>query len=158
MVQPCLDPSLPINNHVTSNCTAREARGSRSTLHPPFPPFTLWIIPVLVTGLSRALVCEYFKGTSGCYWILNEQRAQEVISRKNQGTWNHYKTHTVNTPLLYSLWWSGTSKKSGLIQEMKRGISPSSRPSPPPPPRWRMFLAYKLVPDRSREYEYNLDY
>ena len=26
----------------------------------------------------------------------------------------------------------------------------------PPPPR-RMFLDYKLVPDRSQEYEYNLD-
>ena len=30
--------------------------------------------------------------------------------------------------------------------------------SPPPTPRWRMFLDYKLVPDRSLEYEYNLDY
>ena len=28
--------------------------------------------------------------------------------------------------------------------------------TPPPPPR-RMFLDYKLVPDRSQEYEYNLD-
>ena len=41
MVQPCLDRSPPINNHVTYNCAAREARGSRSTLHPPFLPFTL---------------------------------------------------------------------------------------------------------------------
>ena len=61
-----LDPSLPINNHVTYNCAAREARGSRSTLYPPFLPLTLWIIPVLLTGLSRAFVCEYFKGTSVC--------------------------------------------------------------------------------------------
>ena len=27
-----------------------------------------------------------------------------------------------------------------------------------PPPSWRMFLDYKLVPDRSLEYEYSLDY
>ena len=32
-------------------------------------------------------------------------------------------------------------------------------PNPPPPTsRRRMFLDYKLVPDRSLEYEYNLDY
>ena len=41
MVQPCLNPSLPINNHVTYNCAARVARGYRSTLYPPFLPFTL---------------------------------------------------------------------------------------------------------------------
>ena len=41
IVQPFLDPSVPINNHVTYNCAVREARGSRSTLYPPFPPFNL---------------------------------------------------------------------------------------------------------------------
>ena len=66
---------------------------------------------------------------------------------ENQGTSSHYKTHTGNTPLPYSIWWSGTSKKSGLIQEMKRR----------PPPR-RMFLDCKLVPDRPREWEYNLNH
>ena len=35
---------------------------------------------------------------------------------------------------------------------------PLPNPPPPHPPRWRMFLDYKLVPDRSLEYEYNLDY
>ena len=37
---------------------------------------------VLLTGLSRVFDCEYFKGTSGCYRKLNEQRPQEAISRK----------------------------------------------------------------------------
>ena len=31
-------------------------------------------------------------------------------------------------------------------------------PTPPAPPPQRMFLDYKLAPDRSREYEYNLNY
>ena len=74
--------------------------------------------------------------------IHNTPCLPHTILRKNQGTCSHYKTHNVNTPLPYSLWWSGTSKKSGLIQEMKRTIFP---------PRRRMFLDYKLVPDRSRE-------
>ena len=45
MVQPCLNPRLPINNHVPHNCAARVARGSRSIL--PFPPSPVlrWIIP-----------------------------------------------------------------------------------------------------------------
>ena len=36
MVQPCLNPSLPLNNHVTYNCAAGVARGSRPIL--PLPP------------------------------------------------------------------------------------------------------------------------
>ena len=118
--------------------------------NPPqtYSPSVVWTRPItmLFTGLSRVFDCEYFKGTSGCCRKLNEQRPQEAILRKNQGTCSHYKTHTVNTPLPYSIWWSGISKKSGLIQELKRRIPP-----------WRMFLDYKLVPDRSWEYEYNLD-
>ena len=35
MVQPCLNPSLTINNHVPHNCAVRVARDSRSVL--PFP-------------------------------------------------------------------------------------------------------------------------
>ena len=38
-VQPCFNPSLPINNHVTYNCAARVSRDSRSIL--PFPPLTV---------------------------------------------------------------------------------------------------------------------
>ena len=38
MVQPCLNTSLPINNHVTYNCTAGVARGSRCIL--PLPLVT----------------------------------------------------------------------------------------------------------------------
>ena len=36
MVQPCLNTSLPINNHVTYSCAAGVAHGSRSIL--PSPP------------------------------------------------------------------------------------------------------------------------
>ena len=36
MVQPCLNTSLAINNHVTYNCLTRVARGSRSII--PLPP------------------------------------------------------------------------------------------------------------------------
>ena len=36
MVQPCLNLSLPINNHVTYSCAAGVAHGSRSIL--PLPP------------------------------------------------------------------------------------------------------------------------
>ena len=39
MVQPCLNPRLPINNHVTYNCAAGVACGSRSIL--PLPPLTV---------------------------------------------------------------------------------------------------------------------
>ena len=75
-------------------------------------------ITMLFTVLSRVFDREYFKGTSGCYRKLNEQRPQEAILRKKkQGTCSHHKTNTVSTPLPYSIWWSGTSKKSGLIQE-----------------------------------------
>ena len=155
MVQPCLDPSLPINDHATYNCTARQACGSRSTLYPPFLPFTLWIMTVLLTGLSRVFVSEYFKGTSGCERTLNEQRPQEVISRKNQGTCSHYKTRTVNTPLPYSIWCYGTSKKSGPGKETP---PPPSLPKKNKNKNRRMLLDYKLVPDRSQEYKYNLNY
>ena len=91
-----------------------------------YNPSLVWKqrMTVFLTGLSRVFVREYFKDTSGCWRTLNEQRPQEAILRKNQGTSSHYKTRTVNTPLPYSIWWSGTSKKSGLIQEMKRRISP----------------------------------
>ena len=43
MVQLFLNTSLPINNHVTYNCAAGVARGSRSIL--PLPPLTVlrWI-------------------------------------------------------------------------------------------------------------------
>ena len=44
MVQPCLNTSLPINNHVTYNCAARVARGSRSILPLPPSPVLRWII------------------------------------------------------------------------------------------------------------------
>ena len=36
MVQPCLNPRLPINNHVTYNCAVGVPRGSRS-IHPLLP-------------------------------------------------------------------------------------------------------------------------
>ena len=39
-------------------------------------------ITMLFTGLSRVFDCEYFKGSSGCYRKLNEQRPQEAILRK----------------------------------------------------------------------------
>ena len=39
MVQPCLHTSLPINNHLTYNCAAGVARGSRSIL--PLPPLSV---------------------------------------------------------------------------------------------------------------------
>ena len=58
---------------------------------------------VLLTRLSRVFVRECFKDTSGCLRTLNEQGPQEVIVRKNQGTCSHCKTHTVNTPLPYSI-------------------------------------------------------
>ena len=135
-VQPCLNPRLPINNHVTYNCAAGVAHGSCSMLplppspvlrriihlqnrskltdkhmdkvrrivHPKLKPFNFQllvqktyylkrriiymtrIIPaldtpshtyspflvrerpmtVLLTGLSRVFVPEFFKGASGC--------------------------------------------------------------------------------------------
>ena len=37
---------------------------------------------MLFTGLSRVFDCEYFKGSSGCYRKLNEQRPQEAILKK----------------------------------------------------------------------------
>ena len=43
-----------------------------------------------------------------------------------------------------------------LTGDKKENIHDLTPPLPPPPPR-RMFLDYKLVPDRSQEYEYNLD-
>ena len=44
MVQPRLNPRLPINNHVTYNCAAGVARGSRSMLPLPPSPVLRWII------------------------------------------------------------------------------------------------------------------
>ena len=44
MVQLFLNTSLPINNHVTYNCAAGVARGSRSILSLPPPPVLRWII------------------------------------------------------------------------------------------------------------------
>ena len=44
MVQLLLNTSLPINNHVTYNCAAGVARGSRSILSLPLPPVLRWII------------------------------------------------------------------------------------------------------------------
>ena len=135
MVQLFLNTSLSINNHVSYNCAAGIARGSRSILSLPPSPVLRWIIhlqnqskltnkhmdkvrqivhpklkpcnfqllirktyylkktyhlydanypldnpsqtenpslvrerpmTVLLTGLSRVFVCEYFKDTSGC--------------------------------------------------------------------------------------------
>ena len=136
MVQPCLNPRLPINNnHMTSICAAGVARGSRSILplppltvlrpiihlqnrskltdkqmdkvrrivHPKLKPLNFQLLiqklnylkktynlydanypldnpcqtynpslvrerpmTVLLTGLSRVFVPEFFKGTSGC--------------------------------------------------------------------------------------------
>ena len=142
MAQRCLNPRLPINNHVHWHCAARVARGSRSIVPLPVLPVLRWIvhlqnlskltdkqmdkvrwivhsklkpfhfqiktyylydanypmdnpsqtynpslvrtrpITMLFTGLSRVFDCEYFKGSSGCYRKLNEQRPQEAISRK----------------------------------------------------------------------------
>ena len=39
---------------------------------------------VLLTGLSRVFVREYFKGTSGCSQTLNEKQPQEAILRKTK--------------------------------------------------------------------------
>ena len=44
MVQPCLNPRLPINNYVPYNCAARVARGSRSILPLPSSPLLRRII------------------------------------------------------------------------------------------------------------------
>ena len=44
MVQPCLHTSLPINNHLTYNCAAGVARGSRSILPLSPSPVLRWII------------------------------------------------------------------------------------------------------------------
>ena len=44
MVQPRLNPRLPINNHVTYNCAAGVARGSRSILPLSPSPVLRWII------------------------------------------------------------------------------------------------------------------
>ena len=60
---------------------------------------------VLLTGLSRGFVREYFKGLQGVneHYLVSEQRPQKDILRKNQGTRRHNKTHTVNTALRYSI-------------------------------------------------------
>ena len=73
-----------------------------------YSPSVVWTRPItmLFTGLSRVFDCEYFKGTSGCCRKLNEQRPQEAILRKNQGTCSHYKTHTVNRALFYLMVWN----------------------------------------------------
>ena len=60
------------------------------------------------------------------------------------------------TSLFYLMVWN--QQEIGAHTGDEEENLPLSPPLPPPPPRWRMFLAYKLVPDRSREYEYNLDY
>ena len=44
IVKQCLDPRLAINNHVTYNCAAGVARGSRSILPLPPSPVLRWII------------------------------------------------------------------------------------------------------------------
>ena len=51
MVQPCLDPSLRINNHVTYNCAVRVARGSLSIL--PLPPSPVLRRIIYLQNLSK---------------------------------------------------------------------------------------------------------
>ena len=51
MVQPCLNTSLPINNHVTYNCAVRVARGSLSIL--PLPPLTALRRIIHLRNLSK---------------------------------------------------------------------------------------------------------
>ena len=51
MVQPRLNTSLPIKNHVTHNCAAGGARGSRSIL--PFPPSPLLRRIIHLQNLSK---------------------------------------------------------------------------------------------------------
>ena len=51
MVQPCLNPRLPINNYVPYNCAAWVARGSRSIL--PLPPSPLLRRIIRLQNLSK---------------------------------------------------------------------------------------------------------